>query len=146
MANYYATTRSNYFRVKDAKAFEDWCNELNLEFWTHKPEADAETFYAISADTGDCGGWPTSRLVAREDDPDVDDDEEVDVAAELADYLHPSDAAVLMEIGNEKLRYLAGFAQAVHPDGRIVTISLAEIIDKAREVFGPDINITEAIY
>jgi hypothetical protein len=56
MANYSAITRSNYFRVKDATAFEEWCNRLNLEFWTNTPEGETETFYAITADTGDCNG------------------------------------------------------------------------------------------
>lgn len=33
MADYYATTRSNYFRVKDAATFTAWCDEWNLSYW-----------------------------------------------------------------------------------------------------------------
>ena len=29
MANYYATARSNYFRVKDSIAFERWVNSID---------------------------------------------------------------------------------------------------------------------
>jgi len=31
MANYYATARSNYFKVKDADAFKAWCLRSSLE-------------------------------------------------------------------------------------------------------------------
>ena len=63
MANYCATTRSNYFRVKDAAAFEAWCNERNLDFWT-KPIDDHGDFYAVSADTGDCAAQQICQLPA----------------------------------------------------------------------------------
>ena len=79
MANYCATTRSNYFRVKDAAAFEAWCNERNLDFWT-KPIDDHGDFYAVSADTGDCNGWPSD---------DFDADDEFDIADELAQSPRP---------------------------------------------------------
>ena len=31
MANYYATARSNYFKVKDLEAFREWCRSLEIE-------------------------------------------------------------------------------------------------------------------
>ncbi len=136
MANYCATTRSNYFRVKDAAAFEAWCNERNLDFWT-KPIDDHGDFYAISADTGDCAGWPSY---------DSDADDEFDIAGELANHLDPRDVAILFEIGSEKLRYLNGYAVAVHAGGRTVSVSLRDIYKRARNAFGPALGITEATY
>jgi len=138
MANYTATTRSNYFRVKDAKAFTAWCHHRAIEFWIEmRPESPADDFYAISADTGDCCGWPTY-------DPAADD--EFDFAGELAEHLDPRDVAILFEVGAEKLRYLIGVAKAVHPDGRTISVSLYDIYDRAREAFGPHFRITEGSY
>ncbi|CEJ88092.1 conserved hypothetical protein [Hyphomicrobium sp. GJ21] len=144
MANYYATTRSNYFRVKDEAAFKAWCGDLSLDWWTKQFDGQEGTFFAVSADTS--SGWPSSRFVQDPNDPDVEDDEEVDLTTELAKHLDPRDAAVLIEIGNEKLRYLCGYATAVTADGREHSISLSTICEEAAEAFGPDINVTEATY
>lgn len=144
MANYYATTRSNYFRVKDETAFKAWCDELHLEWWEKHFDGQEGVFYAITADTGDCNGWPTWRNAEDSEDPDATDDQEVDVTAELAGHLDPRDAAILIEIGSEKLRYLSGYATAVAADGRSHTISLSNIAEAAAKEFGPDINITKA--
>ena len=141
MANYNATTRTNYFRVKDTKAFEAWCADLNLDFW--KQEAPPDTYYACTADSGACPGWPSQRLVIDEDgDEDAVD---IDFTGELANHLHPHDCAVLMEIGSEKLRYLVGVAIAVHPDGRLHSVNLQDIYEAARKAF-PGMSVTEAQY
>ena len=52
MANYTATTRSNYFRVKNAAAFEDWCKSRSLQFWQHTRDGLGRC-YGVTADTGD---------------------------------------------------------------------------------------------
>jgi len=138
MANYYATTRSNYFRVRDAEAFKAWCADLNLTFWTK--EAGSDTYYAITSDTGDSCGWPSQRW---EGDDDCGDYVEIDLHGELANMLHPENVAVLFEIGSEKLRYLVGVATAVHPDGRLHSVNLADIYEEARCAF-PGVNVSEA--
>lgn len=137
MANYCATTRSNYFRVKDEAAFLAWCKDRHLEHWTQ--QLDDGLYYAISADTGDCCGWPTT-------DFNCEHDDEIDIGHELADHLDQRDIAIILEVGSEKLRYLTGFANAIHPDGRMVTLTLADIYAKAAEAFGPGVTITEAMY
>jgi hypothetical protein len=76
MANYYATTRSNYFRVKDATAFEAWCRMRDLEFWTHEVKGMG-TCYAIS---GNETGWPYY---------DAEKDDEINLPAEIAGHLDP---------------------------------------------------------
>jgi hypothetical protein len=138
MANYEATTRSNYFRVKDAPAFEAWCRSLGLEFWTEaREEAPDDAFYAITADTGDCCGWPSCR---------IDNDEDIDFPEDLAGHLDPRDVAIVFEVGHEKLRYITGVAIAVHPDGRTVAVSLNDIYARARKAFGRKLTITEGSY
>jgi hypothetical protein len=136
MANYYATTRSNYFRVKDADTFKAWCKERCLEWWTKTIDGIGEC-YAITADTGDCCGWPSY---------DIDNDCEMDCADELSEHLDPRDIAILFEIGSEKLRYLVGRATAIHADGSTVSVSLNDIYQEAVREFGSDFNITEGSY
>jgi hypothetical protein len=136
MANYYAFTRSNYFRVQDPGKFEEWCEHLCLEFWTKQIDGMGEC-YGITADTGDCCGWPFC---------DWENDRELDLARELAGHLDPRDVAILFEIGSEKLRYLVGRATAIHADGSAVHVSLNDIYGEAVREFGSDFNITEARY
>lgn len=143
MANYYATTRSNYFRVKDTAAFEAWCADNSLEHWTDTKDGD--TYHAISADTGDSGGWPSQRY--EEDDDGAGDYVDINFDAELADFLDPRDVAILLEVGSEKLRYLVGVAVAIHPDGRTHHLNIGSIYDEARKAFKDDaIQITDAMY
>lgn len=127
MANYFATTRSNYFRVKHPATFEAWCKKFDLNFWT-KSFDDKDDLYAISADF----------------DPETEDD--FDITCEMASHLHPQDVAILFKIGSEKLRYITGRATAIHPDGRIVTVDLSEIYERAKGQFGPTMLVTEGEY
>jgi hypothetical protein len=138
MANYVAITRSNYFRVKDAAAFQSWAKELDLTVWK-AVDNKKQTAFAISADTGDCCGWPQYRY--GDDEP-----EDIDFVGELAAHLDPRDVAVLLEIGSEKLRYLIGTAVAVDSSGKTVTCSLDDIYAKAVDAFGPTASISQAQY
>lgn len=136
MANYTATTRSNYFRVKNATAFEEWCSARDLNFWTKSDYGAEGTFYAMSADTGDCNGWPSCD----------EEGDEIDITTELTEHLDPRDVAILLECGAEKLRYVIGRAIAIHPDGRVITLALSDIYQQATEEFGSDLTVTEAQY
>ena len=137
MGNYYAATRSNYFRVKDARAFKAWCRKCHLEFWTGDQQGDDpdEEFFAVSAGAGD--GWPTF---------DPEQEAEIAFTAALGAHLDPRDVAILFEAGHEKLRYVFGEAIAVHPDGRTVSVSLNDIYPRARKAFGRRLSITEGTY
>lgn len=135
MANYTAAARSNYFRVKNTKAFRRWCKAFDLDI-VMPDELGPEPFFAITP-ASDSGCWPRFH-------PDTD--AETDIHHELAAHLDPRDIAVLMHAGHEKLRYITGFATAVHADGRCITISLQDIYSRAREEFGQDLSMTEAIY
>lgn len=136
MANYTAAARSNYFRVKNPKAFRRWCDRLNLDI-IQPDEGGPEPFFAITPSDDDTGCWPSFH---------PESDEEIDINHEFAPHLDPRDVAILMQSGHEKLRYITGFAIAVHADGRTLSISLHDIYDRAREEFGQDLSITEAIY
>jgi hypothetical protein len=125
----------NYFRVKDATAFEAWCHTRSLDFWT-KHYGGVGDRYAVSADTGDSAGWPC--YDSKQDD--------IDLTGELAKHLDPRDIAVLIEIGSEKLRYLTGIATAVHHSGRTLHVDLNEIYDRAIDAFDGDLTVTDATH
>lgn len=132
MANYCATARSNYFRIKDAGAFKKWCQKRRLNSWIKDDR------YAISPDETTETGWPRY---------DGDTDDEIDLELELSKHLDPSDIAVLMEIGSEKLRYLTGEAVAVSASGETCRVSLDDIYNHAIESFlAEHLTITEVAY
>jgi len=136
MANWYGSSRSNYFRVKDCDAFLQWVEKRGLGFF--KNGEDAALFAIHSGDSTDAGSWPSYDLEA---------DTEIDLVAELAQHLPKGEVAVLMEIGAEKLRYLTGIAIAVNHKGRAAVVSLDDVYRKAARTFRVQENkITQAAY
>lgn len=120
MADFEATSRSNYFAVKDAAAFASWCNRIGLHYEKH----DKKDLYAVFGDYCDHGEWP---------DPVEESGEFTD---QLMEHLADGEICVLMQVGAEKLRYVAGFTVAFNNKGECVNLSLSEIYDRARVAFG----------
>ena len=114
MANYQGTFRSNYFGVKDVEAFRQFCKTHNLEFIENASQCgflmhpDTEGGFSIS-------GW------------DSEAEEETDILAEIAEHLATDQVAIVMEVGQEKLRYLVGHAWLVNADGEQKFLSLADL-------------------
>jgi hypothetical protein len=135
MANWYGTSRSNYFRVKDKDAFLKWAEVRGLGVFKNEESAD---LFAIHGGSTDDGSWPSY---------DMEGDTEIDLVAELAEHLAKGQIAVLMEIGAEKLRYLTGVAIAINHKGRVVELTLSDIYRKAARAFRVAENeITQATY
>jgi len=136
MANYIAASRSNYFRVKDNAKFEEWCAEYEIE-WSTEDDTEKGRMYTITPDAkDDGGGWN------QVGDPFG---EKPDFKKELASHLDPRDVALLFEVGAEKESYFIAYAWAIGADGKPVFVDLQEEIEKrARDAFGPDVNITGA--
>lgn len=135
MANWYGTARSNYFRVKDVSQFLIWADARDLDTFQNK-----EGRYAIAARDGE--GWPSSYVDTA---GDYDVEVEFDPPTELFAHLADGEVAVLMEVGNEKLRYLTGYAVAVNHKGDIVSVRLDEIYKKACQAFQVE-DVTRAEY
>lgn len=60
-----------------------------------------------------------------------------------SNHFSVKDVAVIFGIGSEKLRYLVGFAYAVHSNGETVEVNLNEIYREAQEAF-PNTTINAA--
>lgn len=129
MANYIATARSNYFRVKDSAAFQMWCEERRLSCW------QKEDHWAIQPK--DHSGWPNVTATT---------DEEFDLLEELHGHLQEECVAILLEVGSERTRYLCGYANAVRggKDFELLHLSLDDIYAQAEEAWGKD--LTHATY
>ena len=136
MANWYGTSRSNYFRVKDEKAFTAFVGSLSLDHWTNK-----DGLHAVAPDGANDGYWPSQIW---HEDEDGEDYKDIDFVDELAPHLADGEVAVLMTAGSEKLRYVTGCAVAVKNDGSYVSIDIDDIYNLAFLKWG--IEPTRAMY
>ncbi len=136
MADYYAQTRSNYFRVKDETAFREWAESRELEVWER--DEGERGYFAIRSTDVDQKGWYRSSY-----DEETEDYAEVDFEQELSEHLQDGSVVVLMEIGAENLRYLIGVAIAVNSKGETETVDIRKIYQAAEHLGG---EITEAEY
>lgn len=137
MANYCASARSNYFKVKDETAFRKWCDLWGLGIFESKEHPG---MFALGATGGSGDGWPSYRF-----DEQTEDDVEWVAEDEVSQHLADGQVAILMEAGAEKLRYISAYARAIHSNGEMVSVSLNDIYAKAQDAF-PDAAITQAIY
>ena len=136
MANWYGSSRSNYFQVKDRDRFLKWAEERGLGVF--KNEQAAGLFAIHGGEATDDGSWPSY---------DMGHDTEIDLVAELARHLAKGQIAILMEVGAEKLRYLTGVAIAVNSKGRVAALTLNDIYPKAARTFRiPENEITRIEY
>jgi hypothetical protein len=94
--------------------------------------------FGIAPGDFDEGGWPSCRY-----NESTGDDDDIDVIGQLPAHLADDEVAVLMEVGNEKLRYVSGTATAVNSKGEIAHLDFDSIYELAL-VLGP--NITRAEY
>ena len=123
MANWYGTSRSNYFKVENEEAFREWAERRDLEVL----ENPSGLFGVAPSSMSEDGSWPSY---------DCDDDCEIDFQAELIEHLAEGQVAIIMTIGAEKLRYLTGYSVALAWDGRRISVDIADIYDKVEVEFG----------
>ena len=109
MANYDATIRTNYFSVKDEKAFRKLMESVNAEAEIHIFEQEMYDgskkfgFGCYGAISGICA-------VSDEDEyPDIDGC----IQEALQKLVCEDDAVIMVEIGYEKLRYVTGLGAVI---------------------------------
>lgn len=135
MANYYATARTNYFRVNDVEGLRAILpSGIKLHTRTHL-ETETE-FVCLLDEAGD--GWPG--YIWNEEG---ECEEEFDWVERVAPFLLDDEVAIFMEAGNEKLRYISAYAFAFNNKGETKTTSISDIYRKARKLGN---NITAAEY
>lgn len=138
MANYYASARSNEFRVKDIEAFKQAVSDYSIGVWVDDPATGLVSIYSKDLDGA---GWPSWIYVELPDDApdDAEDMGYVDLATIIAPHLAGGSVAIFFETGAEKLRYLIGTALAVNAAGETRFISLDQMFNLAKEL-GPEVR------
>lgn len=116
MANYCCTIRSNYFHVNDEAAFEEFMgrvygSEDNVELWKEKAK-DGSTMYGF----GCYGGIGGVRNAKADEDDDSDESAYDEFISGLQQFVCADDAIIILESGNEKMRYVIGSATVVTRD------------------------------
>lgn len=126
MAQYYCTTRTNYFRVKDEDAFNAlmarvYTGEDAVSVWTKEDEDGIKRFAFGCHDS--ISGVANSQ---DDEDPDADEASYDEFVSELQKVVDPEDAIIIMETGHQKLQFVAGDATIVTSDA-VKYISLREM-------------------
>lgn len=130
MSNYYGSGRSNYFAVKDIAAFKLAVEPHDFRVHEHH---EGGTVCVLSEEPDGTGSF--FRNLYDEDDELLDED--WSLVEQIVPHLKDGEVAVLIHVGSEKMRYLSGYAVAVHSDGRTVELHLEEeIIARAKATFG----------
>ena len=135
MANYYGQARTNYFQVKDLKAWREEMSDYPVELIETKDDDGTMRVGFMDANQ-DGGGLDWSWW-----DFETDDDVEIDWAGILARHLADNEVAILMEVGSEKYRYLTGYALAVNSKGETREINLSKDIYTLAQELGDKVNL-----
>lgn len=120
MGTYIATSRTNYFRVKDESAFRAWAAEHGFEIVEQSGH-----FGLLPNELDDSGSFEI-----------CDDDGDDCFLEQLASHLEDAEIAVIMEVGHEKSRYLVGVATAVNNAGETIQVCLDDVYEAAAKRFG----------
>lgn len=138
MANYYESTRTNYFRVKDEKTFMEYANGIP----SSEVVRDSEGRFAFLFGEE---GVPSSIIVTlkEEDGTEYEEYDDFDFIDSIIPFIAEDSVVILMGSGAEKLRYVSGYATAVNSKGEIASINLDEIYARAKKLGG---EVTRAEY
>ena len=118
MANYVASARSNYFPVVDLDKFKKWAAEWGLI--VVEDSDDGMVMIHPDENVIDSGGWPSGVFSEELGDWDYDRS----LAGELSKHIVPGHAAILAEVGAERLRYLMGIADVITSEGLVKTFDI----------------------
>lgn len=109
MANYCCATRTNYFRVKDPESFKSFMytvygSEEPVDVWEETDRSGNKVFGfgCYGGIAGVCG-----------DEEEYEESCYDDFIEGLQRYVADDDAIIILESGNEKLRYLVGQAEII---------------------------------
>ena len=129
MANYYASARTSYAKMRDDEDFLSWAETSpDSEIITQESEEHGTLYGFLFGTLGDSGGIPNWRYV---DDQDYD----LDFHMEIQPHLATGWSITIMEAGAEKLRYISGHAAVVTPTS-VKTVNLCSWVDEALKRLG----------
>lgn len=144
MANYCCAIRTNYFHVKNEDDFRFKMSYLlgcedSIELW-EKTDEDGKSIFGFGVYGGILGFSDSSS----------DEFDEVKAYEDFIKYLQESvsddDAVLILESGNEKMRYVVGTAIVI-TSSDIKTINITDLaIEKARDILNNPLWKTRCEY
>ena len=137
MADYYASTRTNYFAVTDEDKFRQVMAKCvgsgdSVEVFEQHCKSTGVTLFCFG-----CQSTISGLRVATDEDDDSWDDCDIDAFYEaLQGLVVEGDAIIITEVGYEKLRYLAGISTIItHSEIRVVNLR-DKALNEARAMLG----------
>lgn len=128
MANYYASCRSNYFRVEDIEAFKALMEEHECKvLFRPDPEDPGKELVGFYVDDMDSGALPNY---------DNENEEEIDLIDEISRHLQENEVCVVQEVGAEKMRYLNGYSIAVNAAGEKLGVDIWDVYALVKTEWG----------
>lgn len=147
MANYYGTTRTNYFRVTDEKRFRRIVEKTVLDdgkLLVFEREKDGQKYFGFGFDSAIQGLRPIWDLSEKSKETDEIGPGDYEPSYDLFEYelrqiLHPDDAIIITEVGSENLRYLVAYSIIITKNGSEHVCLEDSAIEKAQELLkNPD--------
>jgi hypothetical protein len=140
--DYVCTGRTNYFKVKDVDAFQKWVGSFDGQFITKTIRVKGKDI-----EKPNLVGILIDGIPDMKQNPADEGDElvEFDFYKELKGHLKKGQVAIYIESGSEGHRYINGFAVAMCPGKKDLSISIDEIYSLATKKFRVA-GITEATY
>ena len=139
MANFTGAQRSNYVMFKPEKLEEvrEYLEQFNIEL---SPDSNQPELYCLLPSNHCEDVFSTSSV--------DENDEEIELELGwVAEQMMEGQVLVVMLAGYEKLRYIAGYAEAWNWKGESVYLDLSDIYKKAAETFQVNQDsITECSY
>ena len=117
MANYCSCVKSNYFHVKDEEAFCDMMSKVvGTEDGIILNKSKDE--YGRTVFDFECYGSIVGFFKTEEEEDEYDYDKAYSNFTDaLQKFVADGDAIIIAEVGNEKLRYITGFAHIITSKG-----------------------------
>ena len=138
MANLRGAARSNYFSVRPElwDEFKTYCEffDITIEEADTAPDGPI-LIHGGNTDTGTWPSWSTKAKTPEFLAADIDTDfgaVEWKPLKQMPKYLCDDEVVILVEAGNEKLRYVYGYAFAFNNKGKMVEIGTGQINDLAK--------------
>ena len=122
MANFYGTGRTNWFKVNDAEAFK--AEMANYEVEVGEDVQNHELVFALFGQSEE--GMPSSFY-----NEEIEDHEDIEWEDVIGKHLADDWVCVIQGVGNEKMRYVAGYSFAFNNKGGRQFVSLDDIYTKS---------------
>lgn len=111
MANYYGCTRTNYFAVTDPDKLKNIVERIVWDEGSLNFLSEQDGRWGFGAYACICGLRPDKADEDQEAEDDCDDEWDASAVYEaLSEVIAPGDAAIITEVGYEKLRYFNAYA------------------------------------